>query len=43
MSVETMIQDLVQQIGQMTVSDLNKLVKALISYLDKAYVNIPKL
>ena len=29
MSVETMIQDLVQQIGQMTVSDLNKLVKGL--------------
>jgi len=29
MSVETMIQDLVQQIGQMTVTDLNKLVKGL--------------
>lgn len=29
MSVETMIQDLVQQIGQMTVADLNKLVKGL--------------
>lgn len=29
MSVETMIQDLVQQIGEMSVSDLNKLVKGL--------------